>query len=509
MAIRTTAVLGLLMLNTGAYAQISTVDGPVTATEDSTIYAAADVPGAEHSVKLSHYGYVEEEYFIGGEATAYRHGASGLEPLHSNLPYTTRIILRRPAEPADFSGVVHFEPIHPTHGTTALWLVLKQYLMARGDIYVAAAIGDASKGWSGSPYVSDPDAPIGQARLAKWIAPERYGRLSWPEEEGIRYEVMADIGRKLRSDDPNNPLRNLSVKAMLVGGWSYTGSVQRTFINEGFHDSARLADGSPVFDGYLIGVSSSLNNPGYLPLHNEEPFVPLGDERRELRKTDARVIEFLTESEVEMAIGEELPDSDEKIGGHRLYELAGVVHMSSLVGSEYSRRGWPIMAQLLQHGYPEVKVAGETISCSLPQSDLPHGALVRGAVENLRQWVLDGTPPPHAEQLKWDGDKLARDDVGNVLGGVRPAEFEAPLARYGRYKGNDIPDCRADSLYPDVFFVKDELPREELLQRYGNVANYLDLHDREIDRLYGERWLLLEDALRLKAKAREVAHRLF
>ena len=31
--------------------------------------------------------------------------------------------------------------------------------------------------------------------------------------------------------------------------------------NEGFHDRARLADGRPVFDGYLLGVSSRWNSP--------------------------------------------------------------------------------------------------------------------------------------------------------------------------------------------------------------------------------------------------------
>jgi hypothetical protein len=107
--------------------------------------------------------------------------------------------------------------------------------------------------------------------VAKWFNPQRYSALQWPEEEGIRYEVMADIGRKLRGGDKDNPLRGMPVKAMLVGGWSYTGSIQRVFINEGFHDRARLANGRPVFDGYLIGVSSQWNDPGYLPLYNDEP----------------------------------------------------------------------------------------------------------------------------------------------------------------------------------------------------------------------------------------------
>jgi hypothetical protein len=137
------------------------------------------------------------------------------------------------------------------------------------------------------------------------------------------------------------------------------------------------------------------------------------------------------------------------------------------------------------------------------------GAFVRASMENLRLWVLDGETPPRAEPLAWDGDKLARDDVGNVVGGVRPAEFEAPIARYGRYAGDALPACRADAPYPAVFFVRNDLSQGELIDRYGSAEGYVEAYDREIDRLVEQRWLLPEDGLRLKANAREQAMALF
>jgi hypothetical protein len=434
---------------TQVLAGVTEVLGPVATGPGNAIFGAADIPGAELSISLTPFNYAEEEYFISGTASAYQHSVNGLQTLHADLPYTTRIIVRRPIDPSRFSGVVHFEPIHPTQGYTGQWYVLSRYLMARGDIYIAADVGDADKGWSGSPHYPDTSAPVGSHSIAKWFEPERYASLKWPEEEGIRYEVMAQIGSKLRSHDADNPLHDLSVKAMLVGGWSYTGSIQRVFINEGFHDRARLPDGRPVFDGYLVGVASKWNEPGYLPLYNEEPFVKVGDERRNLKNADARVIEFLTESEVELGTQPQAPDSDARIGGHRVYELGGVIHVANLSDPTWPKRARPAVTQLLEHGYPadELHPVDPVFSCSLPQSDVPEGAFVRGAVDNLRQWVLNGRAPPKGEPLKLADKHLARDEVGNPKGGIRPAEFSVPLA--GRRQAS----CRINRLFYAAFFM--------------------------------------------------------
>jgi hypothetical protein len=108
-----------------------------------------------------------------------------------------------------------------------------------------------------------------------------------------------------------------------------------------------------------------------------------------------------------------------------------------------------------------------------------------------------------------NGKKLARDEVGNHRGGIRAAEFDVPLARYGRYEGSDKPSCREDRPYPFVFLLLNELSPEELKRRYQSPRHYLNLYDSKIDRLVRQRWLLPEDGLRLKAKAIEDAARQF
>jgi hypothetical protein len=491
-------------------ADIGDIEGPIPTGPNNVIYGAANVEGAGMSVALTPFGYIEEEYFISGTADAFQHTDAGLEPIKTGLAYTTRILVRRPSNPKQFSGVVHFEPFHPTGGVTFTWPTTHQYIMSRGDIYIAAGLGDADAGWSGSPKYPNQKAPVGQHKVTKWFDPVRYDKLKWPEEEGIRFDVMADIGRKLRSNDGDNPLRGLNVRAVIVSGWSYTGSLQRVFINEGFHTRARLENGQAAFDGYLIGVSSRWNAPGYLPLYNDEPFVPADDPRRSLKQIDAKVIEFLTESEVELDTGPQAPDSDEKIGSHRLYELGGVIHVASVVDPTMSFNELPNLVQLIQRGYPQRQIPNDPVfSCPLPQSDVPMGALVRATVDNLRHWILDGRKPPRAKPMVWKGDKIARDEVGNVEGGIRPAEFEVPIARYGRYQGKDLPNCSAENTYPNVFFLRNEFSKEDLIHRYKSAENYLKRYDREIDRLLKQRWLLPEDGLRLKAKAIENASRLF
>ena len=504
--------LALLGLSAQAMAGIGAVTGPIPTAADSAIYGASDVPGAAFGASLAPYNYVEEEYFISGTADAFRHTEAGTEPFKTDLPYTTRIVVRRPANPERFSGVVHFEPIHPTGGVTFTWPALNEHIMSRGDVYIAVALGDANKGWSGSPQHPEAPYPIGQHEVTKWFDPVRYQALDWPEEEGIRFDVMGDIGVKLHSRDQDNPLRGLDIRAMIVSGWSYTGSIQRTFINEGFHDRARLADGRPAFDGYLFGVSSQWNEPGYLPLYNDEPYVPVGDPRRNLRKTDAKVIHFLTESEVELNRNRvpEAADSDGKIGGHRVYELGGVIHVASLVDPTRNYSELPNLTQLARRDYPQALLPSDPVfACPLPQADLPMGALVKASVDNLRRWILDGKAPPRAKPLTWNGKELARDEVGNVIGGIRPAEFEVPFARYGRYQETDLPKCRADAPYPAVFLLRHDFSRDQLIDRYGSAEGYLRRYSREIDRLVRQRWLLPEDGLRLRAEAIERAAMLF
>ena len=84
------------------------VTGPIPVTADSyPMMAAAQL---QDVVDLPKAGYVEEEFLISGRANIYDWDASSrLTVKTSSAPYTTRILVRRPVNPANFSGNVIIE----------------------------------------------------------------------------------------------------------------------------------------------------------------------------------------------------------------------------------------------------------------------------------------------------------------------------------------------------------------------------------------------------------------
>ena len=63
-------------------------------------------------VDLAKAGYVEEEFILSGKANVYEWLASGTVARTVSGPYTNRILVRHPSDPARFSG--KYEPITST-----------------------------------------------------------------------------------------------------------------------------------------------------------------------------------------------------------------------------------------------------------------------------------------------------------------------------------------------------------------------------------------------------------
>src|SRR5215469_2893627 len=103
---RATVVVALLILigsfaagSPAAHAQADTtvpvVQGPITGP--GPMYASL-AAGPSAGTSLTDFNYVTDEYFASGVA--------------DGSPYQTRIVVRRPANPAKFSGLVVAEPMH-------------------------------------------------------------------------------------------------------------------------------------------------------------------------------------------------------------------------------------------------------------------------------------------------------------------------------------------------------------------------------------------------------------
>src|SRR5947209_7018464 len=125
---------------------------------------------------LRRAGYVEQEFFISGTATRYPPNPSAdqqkqpADPI-GTMPYTTRIVVRRPAHPARSAGiaVVDWQNVTAGHDIDTEWGTSGDYFVRHGWTYVGASVQHV--GVNGAP--PGPTAGLG---LTQW-SPTRYGSL--------------------------------------------------------------------------------------------------------------------------------------------------------------------------------------------------------------------------------------------------------------------------------------------------------------------------------------------
>src|SRR5262249_55351497 len=117
------------------------VTGPLPVTADSYPFLAA--AKNQQPLDLSKSGYVEEEFMVSGAANVYDWEASGTLTVKTpNAPYTTRILVRRPANAARFSGSVVVELLFPARrwDWPMMWGYSHDYIMDHGDAWVGITL---------------------------------------------------------------------------------------------------------------------------------------------------------------------------------------------------------------------------------------------------------------------------------------------------------------------------------------------------------------------------------
>src|SRR5580700_721754 len=110
------------------------LEGPIPG-KASTAFAAYD---------LAPLGYIEEEYFLTGQAVSYEH--EGERPTDGRwrvtekdqADYRTRFVVRRPLDPTAFNGTVIVEWLNVSGGTDAEpdWGLLHRQIVRDGFAWV-------------------------------------------------------------------------------------------------------------------------------------------------------------------------------------------------------------------------------------------------------------------------------------------------------------------------------------------------------------------------------------
>ncbi len=453
---------------------IPTLTGPVERTATSIPIGTAYFPGALGSVNLADHGYVEEEYFISGTANVYQYDSSGkqVEVKTPNVPYTSVILVRRPADPRRFSGRVQLEMSHPQFGvTTQIWAHNAKKFMADGDAWVR--VTNSRGGMAGSSL-----------GVAKQYNPTRYASLNFPED-GMNWDVIGQVANMVKSNASVSPLKGYHVKQVFMEGFSGAGAITLIWANE-FSPLLRLANGAPIVDGFVVGEPS-----GY-PLINSQsaPIAPT-DPRQKVLANGVPVVKLHTRPE---PAAQRRPDSDSSSGQYRTYEVAGAAHTDNYTNPA----DFPTFVQVSATPWAQANVYPFT--CQYKMNDFPFAQQWQMSIDVIERWASQASSkhkarwsPPHADRIQVNPDgSIAKDSNGNDLGGVRSPAVDVPVATY--YDTNaPLPGDRGFCSNTTVGHVE-PFSRTKLKKLYPTHADYVRKVRRSAGELERQGWLLPADA---------------
>ncbi len=444
---------------TFSYHTAATLTGPIT-----TGHVVEPLSGLP--LDLAANGYVEQEFFASGTATAFKatsmpsDGDWSITPTTS-APYKTRILVRRPSDPARFNGTVVVEWMNVSAGESAPdWDYLNPMLMRDGYAYVgvsAQALGvDGGKALLGSLS--------GSGGLVT-AEPARYGSLHHPGDQ-YAPDIFAQIGNALRLPHQAG-LGGLKPKHIVA-----TGESQSAFYLTTFADT--LQPRTNTYDGIFIhsrgGSGASL---GGTALGSTQ--VPSG-----LRiRGDLKVPVFMFETQtdmIELGYAAAQQPNTTKI---RTWEVAGTSHADAyLVGA-----------------------AASILGCTTPVNDGPQHTVVQAAFTAFNRWVVDGTQPPSPPPFRLAGTHpatLALDSHGNVIGGVRTPAVDVPVSTLSGAAPTGA------SVICSLFGSATAFSSAELASLYGIKSHYLAAFTASLNKAIAMGYILSADRAALLAQAEQV-----
>jgi hypothetical protein len=390
----------------------TSVTGPVqvgSPTFNGTLYG--------NSFNLAKVGYESSEYFLAGTARAYAPmqalTSDGRWKVATNVtaPYKTRVAVYRPINARRFNGTVVVEWLNVTGGTddSPDWTLSHNELIRDGFAWVgisAQAVGVNS---------------------AKSTDPAEYSSLSHPGD-AFSYDIFAQAGQAVH-DDAATILRGLRPHSLIAVGESQSAGRLMTYIDA-------VQPITHVYQGFLVhsqfGTGAPLSQAPQANIAAPTPTTIRSD-------IGVPVLEFETETDVDNSnLSDRLHYGSPK--WFRLWEIAGSSHYDYYglaIGPTDTGNGQGAVKNLAAMQNPTRTPVGG-FNCAVPiNTGGTHWAL-DSAVYWLNRWVLQGLPPPRASVLATTQASpvtFKLDVSGNVIGGVRTPQVDAPIAALGS-RGN-------------------------------------------------------------------------
>ena len=256
--------------------------------------------------ELGPLGYTEAEYALSGIASAYQRGGSGVT-VAGRAEFSTRLLVRRPADAAAFNGTVFVEWLNVSGGadTAAEWLMAHTELMRSGAAWVG--VSAQQLGISGGTGLMGFASP-GLAGLD----PERYSGLRHPGDR-FSYDIFSLAGDAVRRG-AGTLMGDLAVERVLAIGESQSAFRLSTYINE-------VDAGAAVYDGFLVHARGG----SVAPLGDEGPASPREGDPVPFRD-DPRVPVLCVEAETDLVTlgyhGARRDDAERLV----TWEVAGTSH---------------------------------------------------------------------------------------------------------------------------------------------------------------------------------------
>jgi hypothetical protein len=469
-------VVAILFVSTGGAGAASAVQA--TSAQTVTFESAATFsrpPATGHIVEpisvqpleLAANGYVQQEFFASGTATAFRATSTPSDGKWSITPtttahYATRILVRRPSDPAKFNGTVVVEWMNVSDGESAPdWDYLNPMLMRDGYAYVA--VSAQALGVDGGKAILGQAAAGTQGLVQE--EPARYGTLHHPGDQ-YALDIFAQIAKALKAPH-TTVFGDLRPKRIVAVGESQSAYYLTTFADA-------LQPRTNIFDGIFIHSRGGSGAPLSGSVTAQQ-----GPANLRIR-TDLKVPVFMFETQTDLVQLGYAPAQQPKTDRIRTWEVAGTSHADT-----YDLDG----------------VSPSIIGCTQQINDGPQHEVVQAAFSAFEKWLVDGKAPPSPPPFKLDSTSppvLALDQNGNVIGGVRTPAVDVPVSTLsGAAPAGTTSLCQ-------LFGETTPFSPSKLASLYQSQAGYLHAYTTSLDKAISEGYILSADRASLLARAMQV-----
>ena len=482
------------------------ISAPLRQSARSYAFSASE--HQQQPLDLRRFGYVETEYLVRGQARVYDWSEAQTAPGSSDSttarrppdfavtvlaqgPYTTRILVRRPADDRRFSGTVVVEPMNPSDDIDLpiMWAESYRQFLADGDAWVGITIKPntirALQHFDPVRYAAlGMPSPGAGARCAA-AAINAFSKPTTPADEtGLAWDMLSELGVLLKSHSGSNPLTRPASRLYMTGQ-SQTAGYARLYASL-FSGREVAADGKPLYDGYLYSGSP----PWQVPINQCRRDFARGDPRLITAPAGVPVIELFTQGDMTTNLPTRRPDGDTVADRFRRYEVAGAPHVDPWESRSFAAEADAARA----HGRLQDNEGQVCSPKDVTASDFPVRYVFDAAWHILENWVRRGSDAPHAAPLQMvpDAEQLTPDRMfvldalGNAKGGVRSPTVDVATARWvGAKAGPFI-----------CLFHGYKIPfdHEELRRLYRDHAGYVAKVRTSAEALVREQWLTPVDA---------------